>query len=51
MRATLNFRTDFAKDWIITKDFESKKHCNHFISYILKNKEGYSLDEIYISIK
>jgi hypothetical protein len=47
MRATLKFKTDFGTDWIITKDFESKKHCNNFINYILKSKEGYSLDEMF----
>jgi len=51
MRATLKFKTDFGTDWIITKDFESKKHCNNFINYILKNKEGYSLDEMFVEKK
>ena len=48
MRTTLQFKTDFGTDWIITKDFESKKHCDNFINYILKSKEGYSLDEWFI---
>ena len=47
MRTTLQFKTDFGTDWIITKDFESKKHCDNFINYILKSKEGYSLDEMH----
>jgi hypothetical protein len=51
MRATLKFKTDFGTDWIITKDFESKKHCNNFINYILKSKEGYSLDEMFVEKK
>tara|TARA_Y100000385_G_scaffold15276_1_gene15510 strand:+ start:1009 stop:1197 length:189 start_codon:yes stop_codon:yes gene_type:complete len=51
MRATLKFKTEFGTDWIITKDFESKKHCNNFINYILKSKEGYSLDEMFVEKK
>jgi|TARA_R110002073_G_scaffold248956_1_gene411766 hypothetical protein len=46
MRATLKFKTDQGTDWVVTKDFNDKKHKENFINYIERTK-GYLLDEIY----
>jgi len=33
-------------EWVVTKEFNDKRHCDNFINYINRTK-GYMLDEIF----
>jgi len=33
-------------EWVVTKEFNDKRHCDNFINYIGRTK-GYMLDELF----
>jgi hypothetical protein len=46
MTRTIKFRTDQAKDWIVTKQFKDQLHLSNWIGYICRTK-NYLLDEVF----
>jgi len=45
-RVSLQFVTDTGNRWTVNKEFNSERHLNNFVAYIMRTK-GYYLDEIF----
>lgn len=48
MDVTLQFTTGTPQKWTIRKEFNDEAHMNNFIAYIMRTKENFYLDEIWI---
>jgi len=50
MTASIVFKTNQAKTWLVTKQFTNDEHLNNYINYICRTK-NFMCDEIYTSRK